>query len=131
MRLPGGKTQLRQRLYIAAHQEVKKIAQSLPPPVRKHADQLPVLFEMAPGRTDVKAGIEPDTLGLFSGASIADSLDMSVTGPPQITLYMENIWEYARHDAATYREEIGRTYLHELGHYLGLEENELQVRDLD
>jgi predicted Zn-dependent protease with MMP-like domain len=34
-------------------------------------------------------------------------------------------------DAATFREEVRRTYLHELGHYLGLDEDDLADRDLD
>jgi predicted Zn-dependent protease with MMP-like domain len=31
----------------------------------------------------------------------------------------------------TFQEEVRRTYLHELGHYLGLDEEALAERDLD
>lgn len=104
---------------------------ALPEPVRRHARALPVVFEMKPLPSDRKAGIAEDTLGLFSGPALNDSLDMNSDGPSQITLYMENLWDYARHDAPTFREEIRRTYLHELGHYLGFDEQALADRDLD
>ena len=48
-----------------------------------------------------------------------------------IWLFLENIWDYAGRDTAAYREEVRVTYVHELGHYLGLDEDDLEVRDLD
>lgn len=131
MRAPGIKEQLRKRLYIAAHQEVMTTITSLPIQVRSHAQSLPVLYEMAPKPSEAKSGIAPDTLGLFIGESLSDGHYGSAVGPTSIVLYMENIWEYAGHDAAGFREEIRRTYLHELGHYLGLDEDGLAERDLD
>ncbi|HMP88749.1 MAG TPA: metallopeptidase family protein [Kiritimatiellia bacterium] len=127
----GAKAQLRQRLYLAAHQEVKNIISRLPDPVRNHAQAVPVIFEMTPSAKDAKSGIESDTLGLFTGMPISEQLNSLSVEPTQIILYMENIWDYVRHDATDYREEICRTYLHELGHYLGLEEHELEERNLD
>jgi hypothetical protein len=38
---------------------------------------------------------------------------------------------FAEHDREEYREEVRTTYLHELGHYLGLDEEALAERDLD
>jgi len=131
MRAPGIKEQLRKRLYIAAHQEVMATLVSLPGPVRQHAKSLPVLYEMAPKPSEAKAGIMPDTLGLFIGESMNDGQSGMAVGPTSIILYLENIWEYAGHDAGGFREEIRRTYLHELGHYLGLDEDGLADRDLD
>jgi len=131
MKTPGGKEQLRRRLYIAAHQEVKSLVEALPPQVRDHARKLPVIFEMAPRPSDRKNGIESDTLGLFSGESLADGSGTQNVSPSEIILYMENLWEYAKHDAGDFREEVRRTYLHELGHYLGLGEDDLEKRDLD
>ncbi len=131
MRAPGIREQLRKRLYVAAHQEVKATVAALPVQVRHHAKSLPVLFEMTPRPSDEKQGIAPDTMGLFIGESLAEGHSgLSVT-PASIILYMENIWHYARHDGPTFREEVQRTYLHELGHYLGLDEVDLMERDLD
>ena len=131
MRPPGVMEQLRRRLTIAAHQEVREVVRALPAPLRRHADEVPVLYEMRPHPDDVKQGIAPDTLGLFSGRSLADSHDMMDAGPTEILLYLENLWDYADGDAAAFREEVRRTYLHELGHYLGLDEDDLADRGVD
>jgi predicted Zn-dependent protease with MMP-like domain len=128
---PAGKEQLRQRLYLAARVEVKSVITALPPPLRTHATNIPVLFEMKPRPSEIKSGIEPDTLGLFSGESMADSHSSNTVTPTEIIIFMENVWDYSRRDSPTFREEIRRTYLHELGHYLGLDEMDLIERDVD
>jgi predicted Zn-dependent protease with MMP-like domain len=51
--------------------------------------------------------------------------------PPQIFLFLENIWDQAEADEDAFREEVHITYLHELGHYLGLNEDELFDRGLE
>jgi predicted Zn-dependent protease with MMP-like domain len=51
--------------------------------------------------------------------------------PPQILLFLENLWDLAEGDEAVYRDEVRTTYLHELGHYLGLDEPDLEERGLD
>lgn len=48
-----------------------------------------------------------------------------------IVLYLENIWRYAGETGASFHDEIRTTYLHELGHFLGLEEDDLEDRGLD
>lgn len=128
---PAGIEQLRQRLYLIAREEVKLVISALPPPVRSHAVKLPVLYEMKPRPSEIKSGIEPDTLGLFSGDSMADSHHFSSVAPTEIIIFMKNIWDYIKHDTPAFREEVRRTYLHELGHYLGLDERDLVDRDLD
>ncbi len=128
---PGIREHLRRRLFLAAQEEVKAMMDTLPAPVKKHAQNVPVLFEMKPRPSDVRLGIALDTLGLFSGAALNESHDANPDTPTQITLYMENIWDYVAHRSPDFREEIRRTYLHELGHYLGLDEDDLYIRDLD
>ena len=51
--------------------------------------------------------------------------------PPQIILYLENIWDYSDGNLTSYRREVRQTYLHELGHYFGWDEDELTARGLD
>ena len=51
--------------------------------------------------------------------------------PPQILLFLANIWDYAGGAEPAFREEVRVTYLHELGHYLGWDESDLEVRGLD
>ena len=47
--------------------------------------------------------------------------------PTQIILFLENLWEFAGTDEAAYREEIRITYLHELGHYFGMDEDDYEA----
>lgn len=75
-------------------------------------------------------GIEPDHLGLFTGFSLRDE-EGAAGLPPQIILFLENIFEESRDSGRSFREELRRTFLHELGHYLGLEEDDLALRDVD
>lgn len=131
MRAPGIKEQLRRRLYLAAHKEVAQVVSLLPRELQSHARQIAVHFEMTPRPFELKAGIDADTLGLFQGDSFAESASQVSAIPPQIILYMENLWEFSRRDSETFREEVRRTYLHELGHYLGLDEDDLTARELD
>ena len=53
------------------------------------------------------------------------------TLPPQIILFLENIHEMAEGDEEVFLDEVHTTYLHELGHYLGLGEDELSERGLE
>jgi predicted Zn-dependent protease with MMP-like domain len=46
-------------------------------------------------------------------------------------LFLDEIWDEADGDEAVYRDEVRRTYLHELGHYLGLDEDGLAERGLE
>ena len=119
------------RLVLAAQQAVDATLRALPPPLRQRARQLPVSFEAHPNAELIKDGVETDTLGLFVGGAFPDEVTNPDPMPAHILLFLENIWTYANHDAPTYREEVRRTLLHELGHYLGLDEDELADRDLD
>lgn len=109
--------------------EGEAINAALPKPLRERAEQLPVTLERFPNAGLQAEGIEPDTLGLFTGAEFAD--DGNVPIPPQIILFLENLWDFAEGDSDIFREEVRITFLHELGHYLGLGEDELTDRGLD
>ena len=108
--------------------EVEATQTALPEPLRERAEKLPVTFERFPNSGLQADGIEPDTLGLFTGAEYAD--EGNVPMPPHIILFLENLWDFADGDWAIFREEVRITFLHELGHYLGLGEDELTDRGL-
>jgi len=116
--------------HLAADEVAATLAE-LPVPLRHRAQQLPVTFEPKPNADFIAEGIEPDTLGVFTGPAFGEEDYAASPVPPQIILYLENLWDYAAADAAVYREEIHTTYLHELGHYLGLDEDDLTERGLD
>jgi predicted Zn-dependent protease with MMP-like domain len=117
------------KLCDVALAEVEMTLEALPEPLRKRAEKLPVIFEPQPN-TDLQAdGIEADTLGLFTGAEFVEENDVPL--PPQIILFLENIWSLAKTNDKHFREEVRTTFLHELGHYLGLDEDELTERGLE
>ena len=118
-----------QRLRRAAEEEVEAVLRTLPAPLRQRARNIPVTFETLPGDDLVQDGIADDTMGLFVGGDYVAVLEDPI--PAQIILFLENIWEYADRETDVYLDEVRRTLLHELGHYLGLDEDELGERDLD
>ena len=82
-------------------------------------------------RTSSWKGFEPDILGLFSGNPHGTEISHADPAPPQISLYLENIMDWAEGDPAGFAEEVRLTYLHELGHFLGWDEDDLAARGLD
>jgi predicted Zn-dependent protease with MMP-like domain len=111
--------------------EVEATLAALPGPLRERAVVLPVTFEHAPNAAFVAEGIEPDTLGVFTGPAFADEELSASPLPPQIILFLANLWDFAEDDEDIFVDEVHTTYLHELGHYLGLDEDDLFERGLD
>jgi len=120
----------RQLIPIAA--DVVGAAQrQLPADIRPLARDVPVHYEKIPGADVLAEGFPDDILGLFTGNPHGTELEQLPPAPPQILLFLENIWDFAEKDAEVFREETRLTYLHELGHYLGWDEDELTARGLD
>jgi predicted Zn-dependent protease with MMP-like domain len=119
------------RLHTLALEEVEATLAAMPPPLMARAKTLPVTFERHPNRAQIRDGIEPDTLGLFVGPEFADEEHATIPLPPQIILFLENLWDQAEGKDEVFRQEVHTTLLHELGHYLGLDENGLTDRGLE
>ena len=118
-----------QRLQATAQNEVEATIASLPASLRRQAAPLPVSYEAHPRGDILEEDHDPDLLGLFVGPPLAEPDESPL--PPQIILFLENLWNFAEGDEAIYRQEIRTTYLHELGHYLGLDEIDLEQRGLE
>lgn len=119
------------KLQQLALAEVEATLAELPAPLRERAARLPVTFERVPNPDFVAEGIEADSLGLFSGPAFGEEELSASPVPPQIFLFLENLWEFAAGDEEIYLEEVHTTYVHELGHYLGLDEDDLTERGLE
>ncbi|MCX6905002.1 MAG: metallopeptidase family protein [Verrucomicrobia bacterium] len=117
------------QLVALAQAEVAATVMSLPPPLRKKARALPVTYERWPSPALVEDGVEPDSLGLFVGGEFAEGEHAVM--PAQIILFLESIWDMVEGNLEDFRAEIRTTLLHELGHYLGLDEDELLDRGLE
>lgn len=103
----------------------------LPSQIREPALGVPVCFERHPNDDILAEGWEPDILGLFVGPPYSAGAGDAEPLPSQILLFLDNLWDCAGGDEAVYRDEVRLTYLHELGHYLGWDESDLEVRGLD
>ena len=109
--------------------EIEETLAALPKLLCDQAQKLPVTFERVPNAGLQADGIEVDTLGLFAGAEFADGGGAVL--PPQIILFLENLWDFAEGDEEVYCEEVRTTFLHELGHFFGLDEDGLSERGLE
>jgi predicted Zn-dependent protease with MMP-like domain len=116
------------RLTEIAQAEVAETLAGLPADLKDRACALPIVYEPVPNKAMVEDGLDPDTLGLFVGPDFADEHLGPL--PPQVILFLENIWDMVEADEEEFRFEVRTTLMHELGHYLGLDEEELDERGL-
>ena len=115
-----------------AKTEVAALRRELPREMARRAAEVPVVMLPRPTKAMVRDdGIDPDLLGLFVGPNCAEGVESGDPLPPEILLFLENLWDYAEGDEDLFREEVRVTYYHELGHYLGLEEGDLEDRGLE
>ena len=115
-----------------AKTEVAALRLELPREMARRAAEVPVVMLPRPTKAMVRDdGIDPDLLGLFVGPNCAEGVESGDPLPPEILLFLDNLWDYAEGDEELFREEVRVTYYHELGHYLGLEEGDLEDRGLE
>ena len=112
-----------------ATKEIESILLELPEPLRKQAQKLPVTLEWAPNRDLQTDGIDAQSLGLFIGAEFA--AEGETVMPSQIMVFIGNLWDFAGKEEEKFRDEILSTFLHELGHFFGLDEDDLAERGLE
>jgi predicted Zn-dependent protease with MMP-like domain len=106
-------------LSLIAEEETRIVLESLPPEMRSEVEALPVFFEPLPNEEDKATGIAEDTLGFYDTVPV-----------PRIRLWLENIWDFSEEDEEIFREEVQTTLLHEIGHHLGWDEDEIADRGL-
>jgi len=124
-------SRLEEHLKRIADREVERAIGSLPEEVQREAQTVPVVFEMRPTDDMLGPDIDENILGLFVGEPLADRGATLDPLPAQILLFLENLWDFVEADKALFREEVRITYLHELGHYFGWDEDDLAQRDID
>ena len=109
--------------------EVRKAARKLPRQFRQGLDRVPVIVQDLPDETLAEGNrdeVGPDILGLFDGVPLTETgeLDSVQLRPNTIYLFQRNIERVAR-DREDLVEQIRITLYHELGHYLGFEEEDM------
>lgn len=108
---------------------------ALPEQVRRYLSNVAITVEEVPSDDDLLVSdppLSPTILGLFRGAPYGEKASMDPWShfPSSIVLYQRNLERFAR-DREELTQEIGVTLLHEVGHFLGLDEDELYARGLD
>ncbi len=107
---------------------VEESLDSLPQEFRSHIRNVAVLVEDVPPNQPSSQPGRPRQLllGTFHGVPTTKKsfFDLPV-GPDHIVLYQKNIEAVCSNEAEV-REQIRRTVIHELGHYFGMDENQLK-----
>lgn len=107
---------------------VEETLDSLPRQFRSRIRNVAILVEdLPPNQPSAKPGQQrPLLLGLFHGVpkTMKSSFDL-LTGPDHIVVYQKNI-EAICSSEEEIREQIRRTVIHELGHYFGMDEDQLK-----
>ena len=118
------------KLLRLAETEVQRALSKLPPDVQSAAGECAVWYEDMEEAIADDASITDDLLGLFEGLSRLDPLPAGPEDMPRIRLFLDNLWDYAGREERQYRREVRITWLHELGHYLGWGEEEVEALGL-
>lgn len=119
-----------ERLLTIATSVVKSILLSLPEDLREEASACRLELAEMDALMDIDEELDPDLLGLFEGNTRGDPMPESPEEMPRIRLFLDNLWDVSNGELETYRYEVRITFLHELGHYLGLDEEEVAALGL-
>lgn len=117
---------------------VQNVLDSLHPTLRNYLSNVAILVEEMPTpelMDEVPFAHPFELLGSFSGPSLAESDGLQpVTAwsamPPTISVYRRNLQRFAE-GREQLIAELRITLLHEIGHFLGLDEDDLAARGLD
>lgn len=107
----------------------------LPEPVRRYLSNVAITVEDLPQDDDLVGSdppLSPAILGIFRGSPYGHKASMDPWShfPSSIVLYQKNLERFAT-SRADLIEQIGVTLVHEVGHFLGLDEEDLWERGLD
>ena len=111
--------------------ELERTVEELPELWRKRLLGVPLLVQRLPSEDMVRAGLDPRALGSFEGPMHADGEGLDAAPlPTRIVLFSENLaLDFPEDD--DFEEQVRITVLHELGHYFGLDEDDMVRLGLD
>lgn len=110
------------RLFSLAESRIKAVCKSFPDPLKAEVEAVPCILEKWPHED-----LEADILGYYP--AFEDGRLGEEKGP--IFLFLGSIQASCEVLGTDFSDEVEKTFLHELGHHLGLDEEELRERDLD
>ena len=110
-------------LHAVAEEVVVTTLAELPPEIADKVEQVSVFVEDVPDDDDIEHGVGADWLGIFGGADYSHA---DLPAPPRIRIWVENLWLQAGGREENLRLVVegvrDHALFHEIGHYLGLDE---------
>lgn len=112
------------------------VLRQLHPSLQRYLADVPILVDEVPDEDTLRDFDPPmgpaELLACFTGPALTDRSVLSPWSslPATIVLYRRNLARIAS-DRAELREELRITLLHEIGHFLGLDEEDLAERGLE
>ena len=112
------------------HRLIEEALDTLPGEIRIRMENVTVVVEEEPTDDQIEhAGLDPagDTLfGFYEGSPLSErSHDFAMVLPDRITLFYRPLIETFRCPSEI-REQIRRTVVHEVAHFLGLDDDEIE-----
>ena len=109
---------------------VKAAASALPPDLRSALDEVTLVMADYAEPYLIEDYDEPELMGLFEGAERSERGGLHGMVSPRIHVWRRS-HEHACGSAKQFDEEVRQTLHHELGHYLGYDEDGLEKLGLD
>ncbi len=104
----------------------RETIESLPEEFAKRLANVPIILEHRPSRSLVETGFDPRAFGLFEGPEHGRD---DIPAPTRVVLFTSNLLaSFADEDL---EEQVEITVLHEVGHYFGLDEDDMTRLGLD
>jgi len=113
--------------FTAIQAAIDDAVENLPRSIREYIENVPLLVEDYPSAELVEQeNISPQILGIFMGVPRTEAVSTEqVPDLDRVVVYKRNLEKICR-DRNELVEQIQITVRHEIGHYLGLEESDME-----
>ncbi|PRQ08254.1 metallopeptidase family protein [Enhygromyxa salina] len=109
----------------------EQVMAQIPEEFREHLRNVPIVLEPRPHPEVVREGFDPRALGLFEGLEQGRlAAGEPSQAPTRIVLFYANLLADAPDDETLF-DEIEITLLHEIGHFFGLDEDDVERLGLE
>ncbi|NHM17049.1 Zn-dependent protease [Eggerthellaceae bacterium zg-887] len=114
---------------------VEEAIAAVPKRFREAMENIVIVIEDEPTDDDFEAADSPESyggsfcddelLGLYDGISLPDRVDFYELDVPDVITVYKGPHERCFEDRDELVEEVGKTIVHEIGHYFGLDDDKL------